>query len=53
MEKEIIKLLEEKGGVKQEIYRLTQSVFINFQKILKEKSERISKEISVKDKSIN
>ena len=53
MEKEIIDLLHKKGSTKQAVYRITQSHFFNFQKILQDKASRISKEIALKDKCVN
>ena len=52
MEDEIIKLLKEKASNKQLVYRLTQSVFSDFQKILKQKAARIHKTVASEDKNI-
>lgn len=52
MEKEIIDLLQKKASTKQAIYLKTQSVFFDFQKLLKQKSKRLSSAISAKDKSV-
>ena len=52
MEKEIIDLLQQKASTKQAIYQKTQSVFFDFQKLLKEKSKRLSSAISSKDKYV-
>ena len=52
MEKEIIDLLQQKASTKQAIYQITQSVFFDFQKLLKEKSERLSSVVSSKDKCV-
>lgn len=52
MEEEIIKLLKEKASNKQLVYRLTQSVFSDFQKILKQKAARIHKIVTSEDKNI-
>ena len=52
MEDEIIKLLKEKASTKQLVYRLTQSVFSDFQKTLKQKAARIYKAVTSEDKNI-
>ena len=52
MEDEIIKLLKEKASNKQLVYRLTQSVFSDFQKTLKQKAARIHKTVASEDKNI-
>lgn len=52
MEKDIINILNEKASTKQDVYRKTQEIFIDLQKILKEKANRIFKEIKEKDKNI-
>ena len=52
MENEIISLLEEKASTKQDVYRKTQSVFSDLQKLLKAKSISLTKNILDKDKSI-
>ena len=52
MEDEIIKLLKQKASTKQLVYRLTQSVFADFQKTLKQKAERIHKIVTSEDKNI-
>ena len=52
MEKEIIKLLKQKASTKQDVYRKTQAIFADLQKLLKQKASRISKSITVQDKSI-
>lgn len=52
MENEIISLLEEKASTKQDVYRKTQSVFSDLQKLLKAKSISLTKKILDKDKSI-
>lgn len=52
MEEEIIELLQVKASAKQDVYRKTQAVFFDFQKILKAKAQRIFKEINAKDKNI-
>ncbi|MBT6808334.1 MAG: hypothetical protein HOA52_02470, partial [Flavobacteriales bacterium] len=49
MEKEIIDLLQQKASTKQAIYQMTQSVFFDFQKLLKEKSKRLSSAVSSKE----
>ena len=49
MKEEIITLLNEKAGTKQDVYRKTKSVFVDFQTILKE----IAKELqSLMKKSV-
>ena len=52
MEKDIINILNEKASTKQDVYRKTQEIFIDLQKILKQKANRIFKEIKEKDKNI-
>jgi len=52
MENEIISLLKEKASTKQDVYRKTQSVFSDLQKLLKAKSISLTKKILDKDKSI-
>jgi len=52
MENDIINILNEKASTKQDVYRKTQEIFIDLQKILKEKANRIFKEIKEKDKNI-
>ena len=52
MEKEIINILNEKASTKQDVYRKTQEIFIDLQKVLKQKANRIFKEIKEKDKNI-
>ena len=43
MEKEIIELLEQKACTKQDVYRKTQSIFADLQKLLKAKAISLSK----------
>lgn len=52
MENEIIDLLQQKACTKQAIYRITQSVFSDFQKALNQKAKRIATAISTKDKCV-
>jgi len=52
MENEIIELLEKKACTKQDVYRKTQSVFSDLQKLLKAKAISLSKEIANKDKCV-
>ena len=52
MENEIIDLLQQKACTKQAIYRITQSVFSDFQKALNQKAKRIATTISTKDKCV-
>ena len=52
MEKDIINILNEKASTKQDVYRKTQEIFIDLQKVLKQKANRIFKEIKEKDKNI-
>ena len=52
MEKEIIDLLHKKSSAKQAIYRQTQSVFSDFQRILKQKAKDISDVISSNEEYI-
>jgi hypothetical protein len=52
MEKEIIELLEQKGCTKQDVYRKTQSVFSDLQKLLRFKAISLSKKIANKDKCV-
>ncbi len=52
METDIINILNEKASTKQDVYRKTQEIFIDLQKVLKEKANRIFKEIKEKDKNI-
>ena len=52
MEKDIINILNEKASTKQVVYRKTEEIFIDLQKVLKQKANRIFKEIKEKDKDI-
>ena len=52
MENEIIGLLKQKACAKQDVYRKTQAAFSDLQKLLKAKSERLSKKISDKDQRV-
>jgi len=52
MENEIIDLLHQKACTKQAIYRITQSVFSDFQKALNQKAKRIATAVSTKDKCV-
>tara|TARA_B100000900_G_C20565232_1_gene710754 strand:+ start:1114 stop:1788 length:675 start_codon:yes stop_codon:yes gene_type:complete len=52
MERDIINILNEKASTKQDVYRKTQEIFIDLQNVLKEKANRIFKEIKQKDKNI-
>ncbi len=52
MEKDIINILNEKASTKQDVYRKTQEIFIDLQKVLEQKANRIFKEIKEKDKNI-
>ena len=52
MEKEIIELLEQKACTKQDVYRKTQIIFSNLQKLLKAKAISLSKKIANKDKCV-
>ena len=52
MEKEIIELLEKKACKKQDVYRKTQSIFSDLQKLLKVKAISLSKKIANKDKCV-
>jgi len=52
MENKIIDLLQQKACTKQAIYRITQSVFSDFQKALNQKAKRIATAISAKDKCV-
>lgn len=52
MENEIIALLEKKACTKQDVYRKTQSIFSDLQKLLKAKAISLSKEIANKDKCV-
>ena len=52
MEKDIINILNEKASTKQDVYRKTQEIFIDLQKVLKQKANRIFKKIKEKDKNI-
>lgn len=52
MENEIINLLLQKSCTKQAVYRNTQAVFADFQKILKKKAERLTKEVTAKDNCV-
>ena len=52
MENEIIDLLHQKACTKQAIYRITQSVFSDFQKALNQKAKRIATAVSTKDKYV-
>ncbi len=52
MERDIINILNEKASTKQDVYRKTQEIFIDLQNVLKEKANRIFKEIKEKDKNI-
>ena len=52
MEKEILNLLKQKSCTKQDVYRKTQAVFTDLQKLLKSKAERLSKQISQEDKCV-
>lgn len=52
MENEIIDLLQQKACAKQAIYRITQSVFSDFQKALNQKAKRIATAVSTKDKCV-
>ena len=52
MENEIIDLLQQKACTKQAIYRITQSVFSDFQKALNQKAKRIATAVSTKDKCV-
>jgi hypothetical protein len=52
MENEIIELLEKKACTKQDVYRKTQSIFSDLQKLLKAKAISLSKEIANKDKCV-
>jgi len=52
MEKDIIELLQKKASTKQIIYQQTQSVFFDFQKLLKQKSKRLSNAVSSKNKCV-
>ena len=45
-------LLQQKACTKQAIYRITQSVFSDFQKALNQKAKRIATTISTKDKCV-
>ena len=49
MEKDIINILNEKASTKQDVYRKTQEIFIDLQKVLKQKANRIFKEIKESD----
>jgi hypothetical protein len=53
MEKEIINLLKEKSSTKQNIYKITKSVFSDVQNILQAKAKKINKKISNQQKSIH
>lgn len=52
MEEEIINLLQQKASTKQAVYSITQSIFLDLQKILKEKSKRISDLVTKKDERV-
>jgi hypothetical protein len=52
MKKEIIDLLQQKACTKQDVYRKTQTVFSNLQKLLKTKANSLTKEIANKDKCV-
>jgi len=52
MEKEIINLLLQKSKTKQVVYRTTQKIFTNFQKVLQEKVKRLFKEVTAVDKTV-
>ena len=52
MEKEIIDLLKQKACTKQDVYRKTQSVFADLQKLLKAKASNLTKKIASKDKCV-
>jgi hypothetical protein len=52
MENEIIDLLQQKASTKQAIYRITQSVFSDFQKALNQKAKRIATAVATKDKCV-
>ena len=49
---DILELLKTKSSTKQEVYRITQSVFKDFNTILKDKIEIFSNEMRSKDKSV-
>ena len=52
MEKEIIDLLKQKACTKQDVYRRTQAVFADLQKLLKAKASNLTKKIASKDKCV-
>ena len=52
MEKEIIDLLKQKACTKQAVYRKTQVVFSDLQKLLKAKASSLTKKIASKDKCV-
>ena len=52
MENEIIDLLKQKACTKQAVYRKTQVVFSDLQKLLKAKANSLTKEIANKDKCV-
>jgi len=53
MENEIIDLLQKKACTKQAVYRKTQAVFLDLQKLLKAKASSLTKKIASKDKCVN
>jgi len=52
MENEILGLLKQKACAKQDVYRKTQVVFSDLQKLLKVKADRLSKKISKESKYV-
>ena len=52
MKEEIITLLNEKAGTKQDVYRKTKSVFVDFQTILKEIAKELQSLMKKSDASI-
>ena len=52
MKEEIITLLNEKAGTKQDVYRKTKSVFVDFQTILKYIAKELQSLMKKSDASI-
>ena len=51
-QKQIVQLLKTKASTKQEVYRITKQVFVDFQEVLKQKEDKINAEIVNKDVQI-
>ena len=49
---DILELLKTKSSTKQEVYRITRSVFQDFNVILKDKIDILTKEMRSKDQSV-